>query len=29
MATDARDAILNMRVIDAAYERAGLARRQS
>jgi predicted dehydrogenase len=27
MSTDARDAILNMRVIDAVYDRAGMKRR--
>jgi predicted dehydrogenase len=29
MVTDARDAIANMRVIDAVYQKAGLARRQA
>jgi hypothetical protein len=29
MVTDARDAIANMRVIDAVYEKAGLAPRQA
>jgi predicted dehydrogenase len=27
MSTDARDAVLNMRVIDSVYDRAGMRRR--